>query len=161
MAPHFRNQLGMLLGDRQMPVLPAPVDDRRQRAGVTLLCRYLPHHVLTLPRLSPNMAEAEEYERCPTRVRLVLAIWSVAAEIDKACLVGMERELVPSKTLTQNIQNPFGILEIRERHHGVVGESDKGTFALQVWLHLILEPLIQQGASSFTVCPSLVISRAQ
>src|SRR5262249_43005463 len=31
--------------------------NRRQRAGVTLLCRYLPHHVLTLPRLSPNVAE--------------------------------------------------------------------------------------------------------
>ena len=90
MAPHLRNQLGMLLGDRQMSVCPTPIADRRQRAGVTLLCRYLPHHVLTLPRLSPNVAEAEEGERCPIRVRVVLAIWSVAAEIDKACLVGME-----------------------------------------------------------------------
>src|SRR5215467_11554892 len=67
----------------------------------------------------------------------------LAAEIDKACLVGMERELVPSKTLTQNIQNPFGILEIRERHHGVVGETGKGTFSPEAWFHLILEPLIQ------------------
>jgi hypothetical protein len=31
-----------------MPVLPAPVRDRRQRAGVTVLCRYLPHDVLAL-----------------------------------------------------------------------------------------------------------------
>ena len=101
MAPHLRNQLGMLLADRQMSVCPTPVADRRQRAGVTLLCRYLPHHVLSLPRLSPNVAEAEERERCPIRVRVVLATWSIAAEIDKACLVGMERELVPSKTLAQ------------------------------------------------------------
>src|SRR5262249_29399523 len=64
-APQLRNQLGMLLGDRLMPVRPAPVLHRRQRAGVTLICRYLPHHVLTLPRLSPNVAEAEEDERCP------------------------------------------------------------------------------------------------
>src|SRR5499427_4382433 len=142
-APHLRNQLGMLLGDRQMSVCPTPVGDRRQRAGVTLLGRYLPHHVLTLSRLSPNVAEAEEGERCPIRVRVVLAIWSVAAEIDEACLVGMERELVPSETLAQNVQNPLGVLEVRERHHGVVGESDKGTSPLEPRFHLVLEPLIQ------------------
>src|SRR5215813_3271695 len=67
-APHLRNQLSMLLGDRPMPVRPAPVLHRRQRAGVTLLGRYLPHHVLTLPRPSPNVAEAEEGERCPIPV---------------------------------------------------------------------------------------------
>jgi hypothetical protein len=142
-APHFRYQLGMLFGDRQMPVLPAPVTNRRQRAGVTLLCRYLPHHVLTLPRLSPNMAEAEGGERWPIRVRVVLAIWSVAAEIDQARLVGMERKLVPSKARAQNVQNPLGILEVRERHDDVVGESDKGAFPLEAWFHFILEPLTQ------------------
>src|SRR5262245_3234634 len=142
-APHLHNQLGMLVGDRPMSVCPTPVGDRRQRAGVTLLCRYLPHHVLALPRLSPHVAEAEEGERCPIRVQVVLAIWSVAAEIDEARLVGMQRELVPSKTLAQNVQDPLGILEVRKRHHGVVGESDKGTFSTQAWFHLILEPLIQ------------------
>src|SRR5215472_2078760 len=133
----------MLFGDRQMSVCPTPVGNRRQRAGVTLLCRYLPHHVLTLPRLSPNVAEAEKGERCPIRVRVVLAIWPVAAEIDEARLVGMERELVPSETLAQYIQNPLGILEVRERHHGVVGEPGKGTFPLKPRFHLVLEPLIQ------------------
>src|SRR5262244_1972424 len=133
----------MLLGDRSMPVIPAPVRNRRQRAGIALLCRYLPHHVLTLPRLSPNVAEAEEGERCPIRVRVVLAIWSVAAEIDEACLVGVERELVPSKTLAQYVQNPLGILEVRERHDGVIGESGEGTFPLEPRFHLVLEPLIQ------------------
>ena len=83
MAPHLCNQLGMLLGDRQMSVYPTPVGDCRQRAGVTLLGRYLPHHVLALPRLSPNVAEAEKGERRPIRIRMVLAIWSVAAEIDE------------------------------------------------------------------------------
>jgi hypothetical protein len=67
----------------------------------------------------------------------------VAAEIDEACLVGMERELVPSKTLAQNVQNPLGILEIRKCHDDVFGETDKGTFPLKAWFHLILEPLIQ------------------
>jgi hypothetical protein len=133
----------MLLGDRPMPVVPTPVRDRRQCAGVTLLGRYLPHRVLTLPRLSPYVAEAEKGERCPIRVRVVLATWSVAAEIDETCLVGMERELVPSKTLAQNVQNPFGILEVRERHDGIVSESGKGTSPLEPRFHLVLEPLIQ------------------
>jgi len=124
-------------------VCPTPVADRRQRASVTLICRYLPHHILTLPRLSPYVAEAEEGERCPTRPRVVLAIWSVAAEINEARLVGVERELVPSETLAQNIQNPLGILEVRERHHGIVGESDKGTSPLEPRFHIVLEPLIQ------------------
>src|SRR5262245_30888341 len=133
----------MLLGDRSMSVFPAPVRHRCERAGVTLLCRYLPHYVLTLPRLSPNVAEAEKGERRPIRVRAVLAVWSVAAEVDEARLVGMQLELVPSKTLAQNIQDPLGVQEIRKRHHGVVGESDKGTILLEPRFHLVLEPLIQ------------------
>src|SRR6516225_6822952 len=143
MAPHLRNQLGVLLGDRQMPVFPTPFGHRCQRAGVTLLGRYLPHHVLTLSRLSPYVAEAEKGERGTIRARVAGRIWSIAAEVDEACLVGMERELVPSKTLAQYIQNPLGILEVRERHYGVVGETDKSTFPLEPRLHLVLEPLVQ------------------
>ena len=52
-------------------------------------------------------------------------------------------ELVPSETLAQYVQYPLGILDIRKRHHGVVGESDKGTSLPEAWFHLILEPLIQ------------------
>jgi len=73
---------------------------------------------------------------------MVLVISSVAAEIDEARLVGMERELVPSETLAQNVQDPFGVPGIRERHHGVVGESDKDTSPLEPRFHLVLEPLI-------------------
>jgi hypothetical protein len=39
-------------------------------------------------------------------------------EIDEACLVGVERELVPSKTPAQNVQNPLGILEVRKAPSG-------------------------------------------
>src|SRR5262249_6075009 len=54
------------------------------------------------------------------------------------------------KTLAQNVQNPLGILEIRKCHHGIVGESGKGTFPLQAWLHLVLEPFIQHvGRKTF------------
>jgi hypothetical protein len=37
-----------------MPVGPTPLCNRRQRAGVTALGRYLPHHILACPRLAPR-----------------------------------------------------------------------------------------------------------
>ena len=102
MAPHHRNQMGVLLGDRLVPVFPAPLADRRQRAGVTALRRYLPHHVLAVLRLAPYVAEAEKGERRAIRFRMSFPIWSFEAEVDEARLVGMERKLVPSETLAQN-----------------------------------------------------------
>src|SRR5205807_10266762 len=119
-----------------MPVVPTPVRHRRQRSGVTVLRRYLSHHVLACPRLTPNVGEAEEGERGTIRFRMVSPIWSVAAEINEARLVGMEREPVPCKALAQNAKNPLSIEEVLERHHGIVGEADKGTSPLEPWPHL-------------------------
>src|SRR5271163_3934484 len=82
-APHHRGQMGALVRDRLMPVAPTPVRNRRQRAGVTVLCRYLPHHFLACPRLAPDVGEAEEGERGTIRLRMVSPIWSVVAEIDE------------------------------------------------------------------------------
>src|SRR6202521_662142 len=59
-APHHRSQMGALVRDRLMPVDPTPSRNRRQRAGVTVLCRYLPPHILACPRLAPDVGEAEE-----------------------------------------------------------------------------------------------------
>ena len=140
--------MSVLLADRLVPVFPAPVAYRRQCTSVTFLRRYLPHHILALTRLSPNVAEAKEGERGAIRTRMVGRIWSIAAKVDEACLVGMECELVPSKTLAQYLQNPLGILDVRKRHHGVVGETDKGAFPLEPRFHLVLEPLIQQSLPS-------------
>jgi hypothetical protein len=92
----------VLVGGGPMAVCPTPGANCRQRAGVTLLGRYLPHHVLALARLSPHVAEAEKGERRTLRYRMVFSLWSPAAEVDEARLVGMERELVPRKSLAQN-----------------------------------------------------------
>jgi hypothetical protein len=51
-----------LLAERPVPVGPAPVLDRDQRAGKAAFGRRLPRHVLTLPRFSPRVGEAEEVE---------------------------------------------------------------------------------------------------
>src|ERR1700692_4568323 len=126
-APHHRAQMGALIRDRLMPVAPTPVRNRRQRAGETVLCRYLPHHILACPRLAPDVGEAEEGERGTIRLRMVSPIWSAVAEIDEARLVGMECESMPCKALTQNAEDPLGIEEVLERQHGIVSEANKGT----------------------------------
>ena len=101
-APHHRGQMGVLVGDGLMPVHPTPSRNRRQRSGVTVLCRYLSHHILTCPRPTPYVGEAEEGERGTIRFRMVSPIWSVVAEIDEPRLVGMECESIPCKALTQD-----------------------------------------------------------
>jgi hypothetical protein len=135
--------MGALVRDRLMPVDPTPSRNRRQRSGVTGLCRYLPHHILACPRLAPDVGEAEEGERGTIRLRMVSPIWSVVAEIDEARLVGMECESVPCKSLTQNAKDPLGIEEVLERQHGIISEADKGTSPLETWPHLELKPFVQ------------------
>src|ERR1700679_2447722 len=89
------------------------------------------------------MGEAKEVERRSTRCRVAHPIRAFEAEVDEACLVGMQRKAVSRKTLAQNSQNPFGAEEVLERHHKIVGISDKGTSPLEPWPHLRLEPFIQ------------------
>src|SRR4029077_10014788 len=80
-----------------------PICNRRQRAGVTALGRYLPHHILACPRLAPRVGKAEEGERGTIRLRMVSPIWPVVAEVNEARLVEMECESISCKSLTQNI----------------------------------------------------------
>src|SRR3954468_5447409 len=67
MAPHHGRQVGMLHGDRPMPVIPAPVRHPRQRSGIAALGRDLSDHVDPFARLAPDMGEAKEVERQGSR----------------------------------------------------------------------------------------------
>ena len=91
----------------------------------------------------PRRGKTEEGERGTIRLRMVGSIWPVVAEIDEARLVGMECKSLPCKTLPEYVENPFGIEEILERHHGIIGKPDKGTSPLETWPHLKLKPFIQ------------------
>src|SRR6516165_9891785 len=98
-----------------VPVDPAPLIDRHQCSRQTALGRPLPHHLLSILRLRPDMGEAEKVER------RCLAVWmratlALGAEVDEARLVRMEREPVPIKPLS-HFQNPFGVVVALERHH--------------------------------------------
>ena len=100
MTGEYRRQPGALFACGPMPVGPAPILDRGQRAGKTVLGRHLPHHVLAFPRLSPRVGEAEEVER------LCLAVWgrpamTLRAEVDEARLVRMQLEAEPTKPFPQ------------------------------------------------------------
>src|SRR4051794_25494552 len=107
----------MLDGDRPMPVIPAPLGDRRQRSGIASLGCDLPDHVDPFARLAPDMGEAEEVERGAMRSRVLGALRPLEAEVDEARLAGMEREPIPGKTLAQYSQNPRGIGKGLESHH--------------------------------------------
>lgn len=143
MAPHHRRQVGMLDGDRPMPVVPAPVRHPRQRSGIAALGRDLPDHVDPFARLAPDMGEAKEVERGAPRSRVVGALRPLEAEVDEARLVGMEREPIPGKTLAQNSQDPRGIGKGLESHHEIVGVPDKAGSSLQAWSDRVFEPHIQ------------------
>src|SRR3984893_12629719 len=92
---------------------------------------------------STRPGRSEEGERGTIRLRMVSPIWSVVAEIDEACLGGMECESIPCKALTQNAEDPLGIEEVLERQHGIVSEADKGTSPRETWAHLDLKPFVQ------------------
>ena len=55
----------------------------------------------------------------------------------------MECESISCKTLAQYAEDPLGIEELLERHHGIIGEPNKGTSPLEPWTHFELEPFIQ------------------
>src|SRR6476646_11557472 len=73
-AAHHRGQMAMLVAEGPVAVFPTPVVDRGHCAGKPAFGRYLPNHVLTVPRPSPDMGEAKEVEGGPVRLRMARAL---------------------------------------------------------------------------------------
>src|SRR4051812_14854113 len=91
-----------------MPVMPAPVRDRPQRAGEAT--RHLPHHGDALLRLSPDVGEAEEIKRGAVCGRVRGPLRPFEAEVDEARLVGMEGDRarrLPSTAKTRLASRKF------------------------------------------------------
>src|SRR5690349_23465089 len=126
-----------------MPVVPTPVRDRSQCPGEATFCRHLPHHIATLPRLSPHVGEAEEIERGAVCGRMRGPLRPVEAEVDEARLVGMESESIPGQTLAQYRQDPLGIEKALEGHHQVISVPDKDSSPLQARSDVPFEPFVQ------------------
>src|SRR5947208_13885387 len=98
--------MGVLVRDGLMPVDPTPSRHRRQPSGVTVLRRYLSHHIVTCPRLPPNVGKAEEGERRAIRLRMSRPSCIGVAEMAETRLVGMERKSIPCRSLSQYAEHP-------------------------------------------------------
>src|SRR6478752_7141875 len=73
-APHHRGQMAMLVAEGPVAVFPTPAVDCGHCAGKPAFGRYLPNHVLTVPRPPPDMGEAKEVEGGPVRLRMARAL---------------------------------------------------------------------------------------
>src|SRR5664279_4243358 len=89
---------------------------------------------------------------------MVSPIWPVAAEINEARLIGMECESISCKALAQDAEDPLGIEEALERHHGIISEADKGTSPLETWPHLTLKPFIQDVVQEDVIVPRCLLT---
>jgi hypothetical protein len=96
---HHPGQVSMLSGDRDAAVLSAPLRHGRERPGVSIFRRHLPHHVLAVPRRSPHVGEAEEVERCPVRCRMAAAVRPFEPEVHEPRLVRMKAQPDRSRRL--------------------------------------------------------------
>src|SRR5208283_396650 len=135
----------MLVTDGLVPVFPTPVAHRGHCAGKAALGRDLPDHVLAVPRPSPDMGKAEEVEGGPIRLRMACALRHLWAEIDEACLVGMEREPTSRKTLAQDRQHAFGVDDIVERYDASLANWARVLSPLRRGLSRRRAPLFRSG----------------
>ena len=103
----------MLVADGPVPVFPTPFAHRGHCTGKTVLGRDLPDHVLAVARPSPDMGQAEEVEVGPIRLRMACALRHLWAEIDEACLVGMEPEPSPPRRPRCNLPARCNALRVR------------------------------------------------
>jgi len=133
----------MLVAEGPVAVFPTPIIHCGHRAGKAAFGRYLPDHVLAVPRPSPDMGQTEEVEAGPIRCGMACAVSPWWAEVDDTCLVRMEREPKTSKTLAQHRQDALSIDNVVECHDRVVSEADKGAIPLETRPHLGLEPFVQ------------------
>ena len=67
---------------------------------------------------------------------VVVAIIGLVAAMSVPSILQMRREAPMRRAVND-------ILEVCERHHGVISITDKGTVPLEPRFHLVLEPLIQ------------------
>lgn len=130
----------MLVADGPVAVFPTAIVHRGHRAGKAALGRYLPDHVLPVPRPTSDMGQAEEVEAGPIRRRIACVVFPQRTDVDATCLVRVEREPKASMTLAQYRQDALAVDNVVERLNCVVGEADKGAIPSETQPRLVLEP---------------------
>ena len=97
--------MDLLITERLMPVAPAPVRDGPKRPREPPLGRAAADDRISLPRLCPDVGQAEEVEGRIT----IVASGALRSEVDKAGLGRVEHKPVPAKTLSQSVKHPPGV----------------------------------------------------
>jgi hypothetical protein len=132
----------MLFPERTVQVLSTPFRYCSQRSGITVFGRYLPNHVLTVPRQPPDMGEAKEVEGGSHRGGVPPA-GAFEPEVYEAGLGRVEPKPKAAKALAQHVQQSLAGPMVLEGHHGVIGVADQLTLPFEVRPHRRLEPHIQ------------------
>jgi hypothetical protein len=140
--PDHPRQVSMLFAERAMQVLPAPFRYRSQRASITVFGRYLPNHVLTVPRQPPDVGEAKKVEGGPHRGGMPPA-GAFEPEVYEAGLGRVEPKPKAAKALAQYVQQSLAGPMVLEGDHGVIGVADQLTPPFPARPHRRLEPHIQ------------------
>src|ERR1700739_1289079 len=55
----------------------------------------------------------------------------------------MQHEPQPRKTLAEDRQDTFGVVNVVERHDRIISEPDKGAIPRKAWSYLRFEPFIE------------------
>ena len=86
--------------------------------------RLAQHRIPPRPRLAAHVREAEEVEglRFPVATASPMAV-GMPAELDEACLVGMQRQSESRETLAQLAEEAFGVLVMLESDDEIIREA--------------------------------------
>lgn len=101
------------------------------------------HDPTTPSRPAPEMGQAQKVE----------GLWTIGGPWDSAVIGALETHLarlltvkaqaVPTKTLGEDFEYPFGISLIGEHHHRIIGVPYEESTAPQSWENVPFEPHIQ------------------
>ena len=141
----LRRQGGLLLSERDVAVLAAPLHDRLQRPAEAALGRLALHRPVPLERPAPVVGEPQEIARTGA-ADVGDARGGVPRrplERDLPGLLRMEGQAVLPESLRQHVQDPSRVAFHFEDQDRVVGVTDQGRPPLQARFDRLLEPCVQ------------------
>jgi hypothetical protein len=118
MPPEHPRQMRVLFPERTVQILSTPFCHGSQRSGITVFGRYLPDHVLAVPRHPPHVGKAEEVERGSRRCGVTPAGAS-EPEVYEAGLGRVEPKPKATKALTQHVQQSLAGQVVLEGNHSM------------------------------------------
>jgi len=136
----------VLLRDRPVPVVPAPLGHRPDGPGEAARRRLAFHHPIPLAGTCPVMGESQQVERPGTsRGRPPCSGRSQgrSSERNQSGLIRVDGQAVPAESLRQHVHHAPSIFFMGKSDDEVVGIPHEKRTAFQAWLRVLGEPSIQ------------------